>query len=452
MADKKQILFIILAAIGLIAWLGSTSYNMDTETDFEVEHLLISTGQDKKVIATLYIPGGSGQFPVVLFGAGSGTDSALYTNWGKNFVKQDIAILIVGPTYRKSDGGIPEWEIINDKDVILKEQTDQFATILKHLKQLPKIDSESIIVGGHSGGANTAYHLAYQNKDINGVFAVAGRYPPETSRTFPNNLLLITGAKDTIVPPSTLKDVGFKLSGKKLEENVLYGNFENNTAKKLFISENSGHLMEAFDKDIIQECLDFTLACLQKEQSDTKIHLTVLSSVLSRLAAGFLFLVSFIVLSGDYIRLKEYRKRIQYLIPSVYFLTFYLILSTTLSEYLRFLGPVTYRLEQYTIMAFIVIIIGSGLIKANKNLGLSNKASLILDFSLILISFSLFTLTYTQFAQFQLVTQIVIGLMISFLIIIPILVMQYTKIPFKARLVFTVLSLIWLVPAITPVY
>lgn len=452
MANKKQIIFMTLAVIGLIGWLGSTFYNMDTETDFEVEHLLISTGQDKNVIATLYVPEGSGQFPVVLFGAGSGTDPALYTNWGENFVKQDIAMLIVGPTYRRSDGGVPEWEIINEKDVLLKEQTDQFTTILKYIKQFPKLDSESIIVGGHSGGANTAYHLAYQDKDINGVFAIAGRYPPETSRAFPTNLLLITGSEDKIVPPSTLKEVGFQLSGKKLEENVLYGDFENNTAQKLFISENSGHLMETFDKAIIQECLDFTLACLQKEQTYTKIHVTVLNSVLSSLAAGILFLVSFIILSGEYIRFKGYREGFQYLMPSVYFLTFYLVLSTTLSEYLRFLGPIAYRLEQYIIMAFIAIIIGLGLTKANKKLDLSNRATLILDFSLIVISFSVFTFTYTQFAQFQVVTQVAIGIMISFLIIIPILVMQYTKIPFKARLVFTILSLIWLVTAITPMY
>jgi len=452
MANKKQILLITFALIGLIGWLGFIANEMNTEADFEVEHLLLSTGEERKVVATLYVPDDAGQFPDVLFGAGSGTDPAMYTNWGKSFVKEDIAILIVGPTYRKFEGGVPEWEIINDKDILLKEQVDQFSTILEYMKERPQIDPEKIVIGGHSGGANTAYHLAYENKDLDGVFAIAGRHPPENPGIFPTNLLLATGAKDTIVPPGKLKEVGFQLTGKDLEENVLYGNFEDNTAKKLVISENSGHLLETFDENIMQQCINFTLASLQKEPINTQINVITIDSVLSKLVAGLLFLVSFIFLTSDHIKSGDYSKRIQNCLPAIHFLIFYLILSTTISEYLRFLGPVPYRFEQYIIMAFITIIAGAGLIKINEKFNLNSRVSLILDVALIGVSISLFTLVYTQLAQFQIVTQVAIGLMVSFLVSIPILAMSYNEIPFKSRLTFTILSLIWLVPAITPVY
>lgn len=214
---------------------------MNSTADFEVEHLLLSTGENRSMQATLYVPDGVGQSPAILFGAGSGADPALYTNWGEIFAQHGFVVLMVGPGKQRSDGGIPEWEIINDRETLLENQKEQFLLLLDYLKGLPEVDPERIIVGGHSGGANTAYRLAFE-RDVSGVIAVAGRFPPENSQFLQNNLLLATGSHDIIVPPDKIREVELQLTGRNMEEGVLYGSFDNNTAKKIFISDGSGHL------------------------------------------------------------------------------------------------------------------------------------------------------------------------------------------------------------------
>ena len=104
---KQTILSFIMLA-GLIGWLGPTLYDMNSTADFEVEHLLLSTGENRSMQATLYVPEGEGQSPAILFGAGSGADPALYTNWGEIFAQHGFVVLMVGPGNQISDGGSVE--------------------------------------------------------------------------------------------------------------------------------------------------------------------------------------------------------------------------------------------------------------------------------------------------------------------------------------------------------
>jgi dienelactone hydrolase len=447
----KQLILSFLMLVGLIGWLGPTLYDMNPTADFEVEHLLLSTGQNRSMQATLYVPDGEGQSPAILFGAGSGADPALYTNGGKIFARHGFVVLMVGPGNQISDGGMPEWEMINDRETLLENQEEQFLLLLDYLNGLPEVDPERIIVGGHSGGANTAYRLAFEKRDISGVIAVAGRFPPENSQFLQNNLLLVTGSHDTIVPPDKIREVGLQLTGRYMEEGVLYGSFDNNTAKKIFISDGTGHLGEGFDEDIIKECLNFALRSVGKSQTNGPVNVVSLNSVLFCLMAGLLFLISFIALSNEYVKLRLHDNKFKNIMPGIYFILFYLVLSTTISKYLRFLGPVDYRIQQYLIIAAITIVVGIALSSIAENPGSSRRISLILDLILIGISIALFTLIYTQFVQFQLVTQMVLGIVITLLIFLPLLAMYSSGIPFKKRLIFNILSLIWLVPAITPV-
>lgn len=173
--------------------------------------------------------------------------------------------------------------------------------------------------------------------------------------------------------------------------------------------------------------------------------------------AGLFFLISFIALSNKYIKLRLHNdksnkfSKFKNIMPGIYFTLFYLVLSITISQYFRFLGPVAYRIQQYLIIAAITIVVGIALARIVEKPGSSRRISLILDLILIGISTTLFTLIYTQFVQFQLVTQIVMGIVITLLIFLPLLAMYSSGMPFKGRLIFNILSLIWLVPAITPV-
>ncbi len=400
--DRKQSILSFLMLAGLIGWLGPTLYDMNPAADFEVEHLLLSTGQDRCMLTTLYVPEGEGQSPAILFGAGSGADPAMYTNWGEIFAQHGFVVLMVGPGNQRSDGGMPEWEIINDREILLENQEEQFLLLLDYLKGLPEVDSQRIIVGGHSGGANTAYRLAFE-RDVSGVIAVAGRFPPENSGFLESNLLLAIGSHDTIVPPDKIREVGLQLTGRYMEDGVLYGSFDNNTAKKIFISDGSGHLGESFDEDIIKECLNFALRSVGKSQTNGPINVISLNSVLFCLMAGLLFLISYIALSNEYVKLRLHDNKFKNIIPGIYFILFYLVLSTTISQYLRFLGPVDYRIQQYLIIAAITIVVGIALSRIAEKPGLSRRISLILDLILIGISTALFTLIYAQFVQFQLV-------------------------------------------------
>jgi dienelactone hydrolase len=163
-------------------------------------------------------------------GAGSGTAPALYTNYGAALATNGFAVLIAGQT-RELEAERPiRWETRRGRSNVFEYASDNYANWVSYLEAHPRVDEDRLVLAGHSGGATSAYRVAYHRPDVDGVVAIAGRSPPERDEPFPTNLLLATGSVDSLVPSAKLTTVSLRLTGTALGPGERFGSFENGLA------------------------------------------------------------------------------------------------------------------------------------------------------------------------------------------------------------------------------
>ncbi|WP_136361939.1 alpha/beta hydrolase family protein [Halobellus limi] len=421
---------------------------------YTVEHVYVRA-DDRITTATLYLPDGDEQVPGIVFGAGSGTAPALYTNYGAALATNGFAVLVAGQTRELETGNPIYWEIRRDTSNIFELAAGNYANWATYLASHPRVDEDRLVLAGHSGGANSAYRVAYE-RDTEGVVAIAGRFPPETDEPFPTNLLLATGSEDSLVPPSKLTNVSAQLTGTALQPGHQVGSFENGTATRVTVAEGATHLSEADDPVLVRESAEWALRSVGESPPET-LDITVRSigSVLYQFLFGLVGILAGTALTKRALasRLDD-RQRRDGIVALVWLVGFTVILHTTVSQRVYHFGPMPAQATKYVLLGGLLLGIGFLLdrVASSRSWADSRVGSALFDLGFLVGPVGAFVLLSTQFVTFQLVTTVVLSSVA--LLVLAAVLSELAVLKLERRFRWTVVGIVvlWLVPAIVPPY
>jgi dienelactone hydrolase len=422
---------------------------------YSVEHVYIQA-DDRVTTATLYLPDGDEQVPGIVFGAGSGTAPALYTNYAAALATNGFAVLVAGQT-RELEAGRPiYWEIRRNTSDIFDLAADNYANWATYLASHPRVDEERLVFGGHSGGANSAYRVAYRQPDVDGVIAIAGRFPPETERQFPTNLLLATGSEDSLVPPGKLTTVSTQLTGTALQPGQQVGSFANGTATRVTVAEGATHLSESDNPELVRETTDWALRSVG-ESPPERLGITVRSigSVLSQFVFGLVGVLAGTALTKQALTGRfTTRYRRDSAVALAWLAGFAVVLHTTVSQRVYHFGPMPEQAIKYVLLGGLVL--GIGLLFDRLALTLSQTdtriGSALVELGFLLTPTAAFVLASTQFVTFQLVTTVVLSSVALVVLVAVLAELAVLTVERRIRWIVVGVGVVWLVPAIVPPY
>ncbi len=131
-----------------------------------------------------------------------------------------------------------------------------------YLEERGDVDTHNLGYIGYSMGGFPGNELVKKDKDFKCFIGVGTGLEIEKddveNRTL--NILMILGQYDQAFGLSDLKDQFGKLIDKDADDvvvNRLYGCFKNGNAAKLYVDDNSDHLLTAWDEDFIREARDW---------------------------------------------------------------------------------------------------------------------------------------------------------------------------------------------------
>lgn len=447
---------LVVTVIGAAGWVGPFVQTPNAGgSGYTVEHVSVRA-DDRVTTATLYLPEGDEQVPGVVFGAGSGTAPALYTNYGAALATNGFAVLVAGQT-RELEAGRPiYWEMRRDTSDIFESAADDYANWAAYLASHPRVDEDRLVFGRHSGGANSAYRVAYQRPEVDGVVAIAGRFPPETDDPFPTNLLLATGSEDSLVPPSKLANVSAELTGTALKPGQQVGSFADGTATRVTVAEGATHLSESDNPELVRETTDWALRSVGESPPAT-LGITVQSigSVLTQFLFGLVGVLAATALAkrGLTGRLDD-RQRRDGLVALAWLVGFAVVLHTTVSQRIYHVGPTPEQTVKYVLLGGLVLGIGLLLDRAAsaRSWGDSRSVSTLLDLGFLFVPAGAFVLVSTQFVTFQLVTTVVLSSVVLAVLAGVLAELAVLKVERRIRWSAVGIAVLWLLPAVVPPY
>jgi dienelactone hydrolase len=461
MANRVPDRYVALALLGVVL-VGAVGWGAPFVlapnaggSGYTTEHVYIRA-DDRITTATLYLPGGDEPVPGVVFGAGSGTAPALYTNYGAALATNGFAVLIAGGT-RELEAGRPiRWETRRERSDVFEYARDNYANWASYLESHPRVDEDRFVLAGHSGGANSAYRVAYDRPDVDGVVAIAGRFPPERDGPFPTNLLLATGSEDSLVPPAKLTNVSLQLTGTALEPGERVGSFENGTAVRVVVADGATHLSESDDPRLVRVTTDWALRSVgESPPADLGITVRSIGSVLYQFLFGLAG-----VLAGTALTKRVVMARVDdaqhpdAVVVLVWLAGFSMVLDTTVSRRIYHLGPMPEQAAKYALLGGLLLVVGLGL---DRVASLTSRAdsrigSSLLDLGLLLVPAGAFVLLSTRFVTFQLVTTVVLSSVMLVVIGVSLVEFAILTVHRRIRWIGIGLAVLWLVPAIVPPY
>jgi predicted esterase len=447
---------LVVTVIGTAGWVAPFAQAPNAGgSGYSVEHVYVQA-DDRITTATLYLPDGDEQVPGIVFGAGSGTSPALYTNYGAALATNGFAVLVAGQTRELEAGGPIYWEIRRDNSAIFELAADNYANWATYLTSHPRVDEERLVFGGHSGGANSAYRVAYRRAEVDGVVAIAGRFPPEAEGPFPTNLLLATGSEDSLVPPSKLTNVSRQLTGTALQPGQQVGAFANGTATRVTVAEGATHLSEADNPELVRETTDWALQSVGESPPET-LGITVrpIGSVLSQFLFGLVGILAGTALTKRALasRLDD-RQRRDGLVALVWLGGFAVVLHTTVSQRVYHFGPMPAQATKYVLLGGLLLGIGLLLDRAASWASWTDwrVGSALFDLGFLVVPVGAFVLLSTQFVTFQLVTTVVLSSVVLVVLAAVVAELAVLKVQRRIRWIGVGIAVLWLVPAIVPPY
>ncbi|MHA2103697.1 MAG: alpha/beta hydrolase [Candidatus Hodarchaeales archaeon] len=176
---------------------------------------------------------------------------------------------------------------------------------IRYLESLIYVDSNEIGLIGHSMGAGAVQNAAYQHGAIKAVILLGGSLISNENvdndlinATFPQNLLIAIGQHDVLFDLEDLRNDKLKLifnSSSKIMDNTLYGDFNQDSARKL-ITPSTIHLLEPIDPTIVAESIDWMVSSLKTGNLDNSIKNPLLWSYQLRTIFYFTYFTSIILL------------------------------------------------------------------------------------------------------------------------------------------------------------
>jgi dienelactone hydrolase len=422
---------------------------------YTVEHVYIEA-DDRITTATLYLPDGDEPSPGIVFGAGSGTAPALYHNYGAALATNGFAVLVAGQT-RELEAGKPiRWETRRESSVLFERAKADYHNWVSYLASHPRVDEERMVLGGHSGGANSAYRVAYERPDTNGVVAIAGRFPPERNETLETNLLLATGSNDSLVPPSKLTNVSAELTGTPLQPGQQVGSFDDGTARRVVVAEGATHLSESDNPVLVRETTDWALQSIgESPPADLGITVRSIGSVVYQFLFGLVGVLAATTLTKRVVSMRfDDRRQRDAVVAAVWLVGFATIVYTTVSQRIYHVGPMPEQVLKYVLLAGLLLAVGVVLDRLASRISWTDTTvgSSLLDLGFLLLPVGAFVLLSTRFVTFQLVTTVVLSSFVLVVLGVFLAELAVLNVQRRARWIVVGLTVLWLVPAIVPPY
>ena len=237
----KNRLFLIISAVILITGIiGAIAFRAPMKT-YSIQFVCKN---GKTGYAKVYIPdspAGDNKYPIVYLCPGIITPHQRMDYIAGELCRRGYAACSVF---------IPLWQP--------RKNLDTLRSAMKHLREnFGMIDHNKAATLGHSLGGTTAVDASLQDPAIQACSSV-GFYIGGELTLQPKNLLLATGLHDDLNDPDKMRRSMASLTdGKVAKEDVMVGNFQNKSARYLFISPFSAHHSEMVDFYITQQFLNW---------------------------------------------------------------------------------------------------------------------------------------------------------------------------------------------------
>ncbi|TXT60404.1 MAG: conserved membrane protein of unknown function [Promethearchaeota archaeon] len=145
---------------------------------------------------------------------------------------------------------------------------DDVRAIKEYLASREDIDINNLGYIGYSMGGGPGNQIIKDDKDFKCFIGVGTGLPTEGSQirlgneTNPLNVLMIYARYDEAFSLDRLKEglsVRVGEPAENIDSNQLYGSFENGNASKIYLDDNSNHLLVAWDQDFIRQARDWVI-------------------------------------------------------------------------------------------------------------------------------------------------------------------------------------------------
>ncbi len=266
---KKLILLIFLLGIFLVSLFSTYSLN----TDFgKVESSIVKIDTKQGILSgLLYKPADLKglQFPAVVVAHGISESAQILSGFGLELCRAGFVVLCLDlPGHGASDGSINQGQ----QDPALGVDY-----AVNYLGNLSFVDSTQIGLVGHSLGAGAIRAANSKLSNVQASVLIGGGVGSAAidveygalNATFPKNVLVIVGEYDVLFDISTLagKDLLDLFNTTELiQPEVLYGDFNSQTARKLIIPQTT-HLFESLDPTAINQTTEWMQQTLKTTQA-----------------------------------------------------------------------------------------------------------------------------------------------------------------------------------------
>lgn len=253
---------VLSAIITILIFLLGTSTAILLNSDFgklEVKTVVINDG-DKELSGLLYRPASASadnRVPAIVIAHGISESKDMMSSLGLELSRRGFVVLCLDLLGHGQSGGTVE----DGRN----EPSFGVTAAMQYLRSQPFVNSSAIGLIGHSLGGGAARAAAAEDGHIDAIVLIAGglgdvAQGPEygtLNSTFPKNLLVVVGKYDVLFNLTELAAKELPLAfdtNQTVVPSVLYGDFQSQTARKLFTPATT-HLFEPFNPTVITETI-----------------------------------------------------------------------------------------------------------------------------------------------------------------------------------------------------
>ncbi|MCP2731724.1 alpha/beta hydrolase [Limnofasciculus baicalensis] len=261
--------------IGLFLSLFIISIGMVISTGFypingiEAESVAIHLDSERDLMSRIYIPKNSPvPYPVMFLCHGVNASKAVMEPLAVELARHGIAAIAF------DFGGFGESYPINSNNKSMEKleasTIEDARAILAFVRSHPdRFDVEHIGIIGHSLGGTTALQLAQIEPQLQSaiVLSMSGFATPTT----PANLLLGVGLYEQLNPPKDLRQMLQQATNGCAHPGSICGDFSNNTARQLVISDTADHFTAPYDSQLMREVVNWAQKSLGVPFNDLPI-------------------------------------------------------------------------------------------------------------------------------------------------------------------------------------
>ncbi len=250
---------IALVTVLVLLFLVSLGNLLRVQSDLISETHSVKTVDDVKIVFDVYIEHGTdkAKTPIIVLVHGFSANRKTMKTMALEFAKNGfISVCLDLRGHGDSEGYLIGWPTNKTKLLRYEYFEKDINAVLDYMKNQGYNTSRIVMVGHSMGGATVLYYASRHNNVIATIPIAPGIVPDGTVNTsYPKNLLIISSIKDKLVPVSYVQQLLEESIGYRGEPNELY-NISGNL-RMLYLDDDSSHMSEALDKDIIETSLNW---------------------------------------------------------------------------------------------------------------------------------------------------------------------------------------------------